>query len=42
MILLADEVFAWGHIATMHYTHPPRSVVMQASLASRVDLHDEG
>jgi hypothetical protein len=38
MILLTDEVRAWGHTATMHYTHPPRSVVMQVSLSARADF----
>ena len=38
MILMIDEVRVWGHIATTHYTHPPRSVVMQFSLAGRVDF----
>ena len=42
MILLSDEVGAWGHIATIHYTHPPRSVVMQASLSARVDFTTTG
>jgi hypothetical protein len=42
MIMLTDEIHAWGHIATIHYTHPPRSVVMQASLAGRVDFTTTG
>lgn len=42
MILLSDEVFAWGHITTVHYTHPPRSVVMQASLSTRADFTTSG
>ena len=38
MILFADEVHAWGHTATVHYTHPPRSVLMQFVLAGRMDF----
>ena len=38
MITFADEVHAWGHTATIHYTHPPRSVLMQFTLAGRMDF----
>jgi hypothetical protein len=38
MILMTDEMRAWGYIATTLYTHPPRSVVMQISLSGRADF----
>jgi hypothetical protein len=38
MILLSEEVRAWGHVVTMHYSHEPRSVVTQAGLCSRMDF----
>jgi hypothetical protein len=38
MILLTDEMRAWGYTATALYTHPPRSVVMQISLSGRADF----
>jgi hypothetical protein len=38
MILMSDEMRAWGYIATTLYTHPPRSVVMQISLSGRADF----
>ncbi len=38
MIYFADEIHAWGHTATVHYTHPPRSVLMQFVLAARSDF----
>jgi len=41
MILMSDELRAWGHTATTQYTHPPRSVVMQVSLAGRMDFTEK-
>ena len=38
MILMSDEIRAWGYTATTHYTHSPRSVVMQVSLSGRADF----
>lgn len=38
MILMSDEMRAWGYIATTLYTHPPRSVVVQISLSGRADF----
>lgn len=38
MILMTDEMRAWGYIATTLYTHAPRSVVMQISLSGRADF----
>lgn len=38
MIRLSDEIGAWGHFTTVHYTHPSRSVVTQVSLANRGDF----
>jgi hypothetical protein len=38
MILMSDEMRAWGYTATSLYTHPPRSVVMQISLSGRADF----
>jgi hypothetical protein len=38
MILMTDEMRAWGYTATTLYTHPPRSVVMQISLSGRSDF----
>jgi hypothetical protein len=38
MILMTDEMRAWGYTATTLYTHPPRSVVMQISLSGRADF----
>src|SRR4026208_1746602 len=38
MILLADEIETWGYSSTVHYTHAPRSVVMQIYLAGRMDF----
>jgi hypothetical protein len=38
MILMTDEMRAWGYIVTTLYTHPPRSVVMQISLSGRADF----
>jgi hypothetical protein len=38
MILMSDEMRAWGYTATTLYTHPPRSVVMQVSLSGRADF----
>jgi len=39
MILMTDEIRAVaGYVATVHYTHPPRSVVMQVGLSSRADF----
>ena len=37
MILLSDEMRASGYTTTTHYTHPPRSVVMQVGLSGRAD-----
>ncbi|MED5814587.1 hypothetical protein VST63_19695 [Mycolicibacterium sp. 050232] len=37
MIVLTDTVQTWGHTATVHYSHAPRAVVAQSSLA----LHSE-
>lgn len=38
MITFADEIHAWGHTATVHYTHPARSILMQFVLAARSDF----
>jgi hypothetical protein len=38
MILMSDEMRAWGYTTTTLYTHPPRSVVMQISLSGRADF----
>jgi hypothetical protein len=38
MIFFADEIHAWGHTATVHYTHPPRSILMQFVLSARSDF----
>jgi hypothetical protein len=38
MICFADEIHAWGHTATVHYTHPPRSVLTQFVLSGRIDF----
>jgi hypothetical protein len=38
MILLTDEMRAWGYTVTTLYTHLPRTVVMQISLNGRADF----
>lgn len=38
MILMSEELRAWGNIVTAHYTHPPRSVVGQVHLSGRADF----
>lgn len=38
MILMSEELRAWGNIVTAHYTHPPRSVVGQIHLSGRADF----
>ena len=38
MISFAEEIRAWGHTATIHFVHPPRSVLMQFVLAGRADF----
>lgn len=38
MIHFADEIHAWGHTATVHYIHPPRSILMQFVLSARSDF----
>jgi hypothetical protein len=38
MILMSEELRAWGYTVTSHYTHPPRSVVMQVHLSGRADF----
>lgn len=37
---LTDSVFAGGYTATVHYSHASRSVVMQATLAGRLDFSE--
>lgn len=39
MIVLTDTVRTWGHTATVHYSHAPRSVVVQASLALHMEFN---
>ena len=38
MILMSEELRAWGNIVTAHFTHPPRSVVGQIHLSGRADF----
>jgi hypothetical protein len=38
MLTFIDELRAWGHTETMHYTHAARSVAMQIALSSRADF----
>ena len=38
MILMSEELRAWDYTMTSHYTHPPRSVVMQVHLSGRADF----
>ncbi len=38
MIIMSEELRAWGNTVTSHYTHPPRSVVMQVHLSGRADF----
>jgi hypothetical protein len=40
LIILADQVIAGGFTATVHYSHAPRSVVLQAALSTRMDFTD--
>jgi hypothetical protein len=38
MLLFAEQVNAWGNTTTVHFTHPPRNVMMQFVLAGRADF----
>jgi len=38
MIVMSEELRAFGYTVTSHYTHPPRSVVMQVHLSGRADF----
>jgi hypothetical protein len=38
MILMSEELQAWGNVVTAHYTHPPRSIVSQVHLSGRADF----
>jgi hypothetical protein len=38
MILMSEELRAWGNVVTAHYAHPPRSVVSQIHLSGRADF----
>ena len=38
MILMSEELRAWGNVVTAHYTHPPHSVVSQVHLSGRADF----
>lgn len=38
MLTFMDELHAWGHTETVHYTHAARSVAMQIALSSRADF----
>jgi hypothetical protein len=38
MIWMSEELRAWGNTVTAHYTHPPRSVVMQIHSSGRADF----
>lgn len=39
MIVLTDTVQTWGHTATVHYSHAPRSVVAQSNLALHMEFN---
>ncbi|WP_454790208.1 hypothetical protein [Mycolicibacterium lutetiense] len=39
MIVLTDTVKTWGHSATVHYSHAPRSVVTQSTLALHMEFN---
>ncbi|MEW2480128.1 hypothetical protein AB0876_11105 [Mycobacterium sp. NPDC049093] len=39
MIALTDTVKTWGHSATVHYSHAPRSVVAQSTLALHMEFN---
>lgn len=39
MIVLTDTVKTWGHSATVHYSHAPRSVVAQSTLALHMEFN---
>lgn len=39
MIVLTDNVKTWGHSATVHYSHAPRSVVAQSTLALHLEFN---
>jgi hypothetical protein len=38
VLTFMDELHAWGHTETVHYTHAARSVAMQIALSSRADF----
>ncbi len=38
MLSIIDEMRAWGHTETVHYTHAAQSVAMQIALSSRADF----
>jgi hypothetical protein len=38
MLLFAEQVNAWGSTTTIHFTHPPRNILMQFVLAGRMDF----
>jgi hypothetical protein len=38
MLIFIDDLRAWGHTETVHYTHAARSVAMQVALSSRADF----
>ncbi|MEV0670344.1 hypothetical protein [Mycobacterium sp. NPDC050441] len=39
MIVLTDTVKTWGHSATIHYSHAPRAVVAQSTLALHMEFN---
>ncbi|MFV8052063.1 hypothetical protein [Mycobacterium sp. 48b] len=39
MIVLTDTVQTWGHSATVHYSHAPRSIVAQSTLALHMEFN---
>jgi hypothetical protein len=39
MIVLIDHVHTWGCSATVHYSHPPHSVVAQSTLALHMEFN---
>jgi hypothetical protein len=38
MLTFMDELRAWGHTETVHYTHAAQSAAMQIALSSRADF----
>jgi len=39
MIVLTDTVNTWGYSGTVHYSHPPHTVVVQSTLALHMEFN---